>query len=142
MLLFYVFLGLKYFFFLFLKTVLFTSPIILLPWLADDVTIKITLAKTPLNNPKKRNLNQKINYSKSRICSFLFSFQIFQQKVSNPTKLAKKDYSFYKIVSLNKPHSFDEPQLTQHCKKYNPATEPKTLLTLQIFPQTFFWLVS
>ena len=30
---------------------------------------------------------------------------------------------------------------TQHCKKYTSATQPKTLLTLQFFQQTYFWLV-
>ena len=34
---------------------------------------------------------------------------------------------------LKKPQLFYEPQLTQHCKKYTPATQPKVLLTLRIF---------
>ena len=58
---------------------------------------------------------------------------IFLQKVSKPTKTSKKCHSFYNTVSLKKPHSFFyEPQLTQHYKKYTPATQLKTC----------FWLVS
>ena len=38
----------------------------------------------------------------------------------NPANVVKKDHSFY------------EPQLTRHYKKYTPATQPKTC----------FWLVS
>ena len=44
----------------------------------------------------------------------------------------QKNHSFYHTVSLKKLHSFYEPQLTQHYKKYTPATLPKTC----------FWLVS
>ena len=29
----------------------------------------------------------------------------------------------------------------QHCKKYTPAIQPKTLLTIQIFRHTYFWLM-
>ena len=46
-------------------------------------------------------------------------------------------YSFAK-----KPHLVYEPQLTQQCKKYAPVTQSKTLLTLHIFKQKCFWLVS
>ena len=31
---------------------------------------------------------------------------------------------------------------TQHCKKYTPAIQPKSLFTLQIFQQTCLWLMS
>ena len=31
---------------------------------------------------------------------------------------------------------------SKHYKKYTPATQSKTLLTLQIFQETCFWLVS
>ena len=34
----------------------------------------------------------------------------------------------YLFIILIDPHSFYEPQLTQYCKKYSPATQPKTLL--------------
>ena len=57
-------------------------------------------------------------------------------------KNSKLDRSFYNTVSLKKPHVFYETQLTQHYKKYTPATQPKTLLTLQISQQTCFWLFS
>ena len=63
---------------------------------------------------------------------FNYYFQIFLQKVSKPTKTTKKVYSFYNTVSLKKTHSFYEPKLNQHCKKYALATQPKTC----------FWLVS
>ena len=36
----------------------------------------------------------------------------FVQKVSKPAKSTEKDHSFYNTVSLKKPHSFYEPQLT------------------------------
>ena len=49
-----------------------------------------------------------------------------------------KDHSFYSTVSLKKPHSFYKPQPTQRYKKYTPATQPKTLLNLQIFKQICF----
>ena len=61
------------------------------------------------------------------------------EKVSKPTKTSKKDHLFYNTVSLIKPHSFYEPQLTL---PYDPTTQPKTFLTLQIFQQTFLCLVS
>ena len=49
----------------------------------------------------------------------------------------QKDHSFYNVISLIKPHLFFKPQFNQHCKKYTAATQPKTLLILQIFQQTF-----
>ena len=45
-------------------------------------------------------------------------------------------YSFSQKTSSYKPH------LTQHYKKYTPATQLKTLLTLQIFQKTCLWLAS
>ena len=51
-------------------------------------------------------------------------------------------FQFHNTILLRKPRSFYEPQLTQHYKKYTPATQPKTLLNLQIFQQLCFWLVS
>ena len=40
----------------------------------------------------------------------------------------KSDHSFHHILSLKKPRSFYEGQLTQHCEKYTPITQPKALL--------------
>ena len=57
-------------------------------------------------------------------------------------KNIKKVHAFYNTVALKKPHSFYELQLTQHYKKHALAIQPKTLLFLQIFQQTCFWLVS
>ena len=70
-----------------------------------------------------------------------FLFQIFEQKVSKPTKISEKDHSFYNKVLLKNTYSFYEPQLTWHWKRYVPATQPKTSLTLQIFQQTCFSFV-
>ena len=91
---------------------------------------KKNLAKTPQSSPKKRNLDQNINDSKSHIwnsffeniisaysvfifvhtfqwtSSFFFNFQIFKSKVSKPTKTREKWHSIYNTVSLKKPHSF------------------------------------
>ena len=36
-------------------------------------------------------------------------------------------------IQLRSKTSIYTPHLTQHYKKYTPATQPKTLLTLQIF---------
>ena len=38
----------------------------------------------------------------------------------------QKDHLLYNTVSLKKPHLLYETQITQHCKKYTPATQPKT----------------
>ena len=38
--------------------------------------------------------------------------------------------------------SISKLQLTQHCKKYTPKTQPKTLLRWKIFLQICSWLVS
>ena len=50
----------------------------------------------------------------------------FSGQSLKPSKTSKKDHSFYNTVSLKMPHSFYKPQLTQHYKKYTPATLPKT----------------
>ena len=47
----------------------------------------------------------------------------------------------HNIVSLKKTTSY-KPHLTQHYKKYTPATHLKPLLTLQILQKTCLWLVS
>ena len=79
--------------------------------------------------------------SKNEICtrkclkaSYLqFSYFRFSgRKSQNQQKLAKKQPSFYNTVLLKNPHSFYEPRLTQHYKKYTPTIQPKT----------WFWLVS
>ena len=58
-----------------------------------------------------------------------------------PTKTCRKDDLFYNTVTLKKSYLFYQPQLTQHGKKRSRNTA-KNLLTLQIFQQTCFWLVS
>ena len=47
----------------------------------------------------------------------------------------------HSTVSFRKTSSY-KPHLTQYYKKYTPATQLKTLLTLQIFQKTCLWLVS
>ena len=56
-----------------------------------------------------------------------------QIMIQSLQKSGKKDRSSQNTASLKKPQSFCEPRLTQHCKKYTSATQPKTLLTFQIF---------
>ena len=52
----------------------------------------------------------------------------FSGRISKPAKTSYKDQSFRNTVSLKIHHLFYEPQLTQHYKKYTPATQ------LQILP--------
>ena len=97
-------------------------------------------SKTVQKRP--RNMNQKINHSKTLYLEFIFYFQIFCQKISKPTKYIKKDHSFYNTIPPKKPHSFHEPQLTQQCKKHTPTTQLKNLPILQVFHQPCFCLES
>ena len=82
---------------------------------------------------KKLNLEQKINHSKPHNWSWSFSFRFSSKKSQN-----QQDHSFYNTVSLKKPHSFYEPQLTHHCKKYTPAAHPKNLIHVTIFHQNVY----
>ena len=66
----------------------------------------------------------------------------FLEESLKANKASKKCHSFYKTVTLKKHHSIYEYQLTKHHKKYTPAKQPKTLLTLKNFQKTCFWLVS
>ena len=81
------------------------------------------------------------------VWSSAFSYRFSSRKSQRQQKLAKKITRFT-IPFRSKSHSFYEPQLTQHYKKCTPATQPKTLLTLQftqiysISQQTCFWFVS
>ena len=83
--------------------------------------LKLHWLKRPETVPQKRNLDQKINYS---YLKFIFYFRFFST-------------SFHNTVSLKKRRSFYDPQLTRHCKNDTPTTHRKTLLTLQVFQQTF-----
>ena len=74
--------------------------------------------------------------------SELFLISDFLKKVSKPTKTSEKDDSFYNTVSLKKPHSFCQSQLTWHWQQIAPATQPKPFLILQIFQQTCFCLAQ
>ena len=64
-----------------------------------------------------------------RVCFLISGFLAESIKVS---KIQRKRSLILQTVSLKKPYSFYEPQLTRHWKKYSPATQPKTFLTLQI----------
>ena len=64
--------------------------------------------------PKKRNFDQKINYSKPHISSLLISdFHVESLKAN---KTSKKDRSIYNTISVKKPHLFFE-LLRQHSQK-------------------------
>ena len=65
-------------------------------------------------------------------CVISCRFQIFLVENLKVNKNYQKNHSFYNSVSLKKPHSFYEPQLTHHYKKYTPTNQPKIYL----------WLVS
>ena len=75
----------------------------------------------------KKNVSKWINYLFLKFidlfsCNTFVSHYLltrrffFKQKVSKPRKTSEKDHSFYNTVSLNKPHTFYEPQLTWHWK--------------------------
>ena len=80
-----------------------------------------------------QNLDQEINYLKHYIWS-LSLISDFPEESLKAKKTSKKDLLFYNADLLQKLHSLYKLQLIQYCKKYAPATQPKTLLTLQIFP--------
>ena len=58
---------------------------------------------------------------------------MFWYEDSKPTKTSTQDHSIYTSVSLKKPDSFYEPQLSQQNKIYTPATKSKTSVTLLTF---------
>ena len=70
--------------------------------------------------------------TKNLIFGGYLSISDFMVQSLKANKTSKKDHSNYNTASLKKPDSFYEPQLTQHYKKYTPATQPKLC----------FWLVS
>ena len=71
-------------------------------------------------------MKQKINNSKPSIWSLSFNFRFSGEKSQSQLKLAKKITQFTNLYSLNL------------IKKYTPATQPKTLLTLQNFLANVF----
>ena len=57
-------------------------------------------------------------------CNFLsFLAESLKQKQNYSKRSLNLQYSFTQKTL------YYEPQLTQHCKKYTPATQPETLLT-------------
>ena len=103
--------------------------------------LKLYWLKLPKTVPKNEIWTRN-KWFKTSSLKFIFSFQIFEQKVSKPTKTSKKDHPFCNAVLPKKPYSFCEPQLTQLSKNILPAAHPKTLQALQTFQQICFWLVS
>ena len=67
-----------------------------------------------------------------RSSEFLFNFRFFSRKSQTPAKSNGKDHSYYNTVSLKKPHSYYEAQLTWHWKQYAPAMQSKSFLILKI----------
>ena len=103
-------------------------------WWRDWVKIlKLQWLKCPKTITQKTKFGPKNKWLKktSYIWSLSTNFEI-SGKVSKLTKTSKRVHSFYNTVSLKKPYSFYEPQLTQHYKIYTLATQLKT----------YFWLVS
>ena len=66
-----------------------------------------------------------------KFLEIMYLFRIFWFSCLKVNKTSKKDNSFYNTLSLEKPHSFYEPQLTRHCRKYTPAIQPKTCFLLE-----------
>ena len=97
-------------------------------WIRRDTksakNFKITLAKTPWNSPPKKKFGAENKLFKTPYLKFIFYFRFFST-------------SFHNTVSLKKRRSIYDPQLTRHCKNDTPTTHRKTLLTLQVFQQTF-----
>ena len=56
----------------------------------------------------------------------LISDFLVERLKAKANKTGKKGHSFYNTASLKNPHSFYEPQLTQHYRKCTPKTQPKT----------------
>ena len=73
--------------------------------------------------------------------STFFNFRFSTRKSQSQQESSKKDHKFYNSFA-QKTDSFYEPQLTRCWKWHAPATQPKNFLTLQIFQQTCFCLVS
>ena len=74
--------------------------------------------------PKKHNLDQKINYSKSQ----------GQQKLAKRSLILQ--YSFAQKTLLNSA----QPQLTRHYKIYISATQPQTAIKLTLMSEKTFAL--
>ena len=87
--------------------------------------LKLYLLKRPKTVPRKRNLVEKINDSKSHIKSLSFNFRFFSSKSQSQQKLAKKITHFtIKFRSKNLTY-FTNVTVTQNCKNYTPTTQPK-----------------
>ena len=75
--------------------------------------------------------------------SEFFLFQILYQKISKPIKTNEKDHSFYNSVSLSKNLThFVNLNSFEIENNMLPKKQPKNFLSLQIFQQKCFCLVS
>ena len=89
--------------------------------LADDEKLQITLTKTPQNSPKKTKFGLENKLFKTSYLEFVYyNFRFFGRKSQSQQKLVKK-FTYF-TINFKRRHSFYESQLTQHHKKYAPAT--------------------
>ena len=87
--------------------------------------LKLYLLKRPKTVPRKRNLDEKINDSKSHIRSLSFNFRFFSSKSQSQQKLAKKITHFtIKFRSKNLTY-FTNLTVTQNCKNFHFTNFPK-----------------
>ena len=103
---------------------------------------QILLTKTPWNSSQKNEIWSRTEIIQNVRFGLYLLISDFLEESLKANKASKKCHSFYKTVTLKKHHSIYEYQLTKHHKKYTPAKQPKTLLTLKNFQKTCFWLVS
>ena len=98
---------------------------------------KIALAKTPYNSLKKVKSGAVKKIIQNLILKVFLLIPYFLEESLKVNKNYPKHHSFHITFSPKKRHLFYKLQLTQYFKKYAPGTQPKTLLILQIFQQTF-----
>ena len=69
---------------------------------------------------------------KNLIFGFYFPNSSFLVESLKVNKTSKKDHSFYNTISLKKPHSFYEPQLTQHYEKIYSCNTVKHMFLVEV----------
>ena len=100
--------------------------------------LKLHWLKHPKTVRKKTKSGRKIN-AQNLIFGIYLLILRFSGKCLKANNNWLKRSLFYNIVSLKKPRPFYEPRLIQHCGKYNPLVQPKTLLTFfKIFSADMF----
>ena len=91
-------------------------------------TLKLHRLKRPKTVPKKQNLDQNINDSKTPIWSLFFNFRFSSRKSQSQQKLAK-NITRFTIKFRSKNLIILRTSTHSTFKKY----QPKRLFTLQIF---------